>query len=281
MKGLGLAFLGVVFSGVILWLGTSFVPADTIAYWRFEDAKVGQDSIDKAVDSSANQFDLTQSSEVNRPNGSSEVPVKAIPNPDKAQRTEKTTTKPSSANTRSAEFVPGQALHKGDFLTAGKQAKLDFDEGKAFTIEGWIFPQSYAEDSSCTRYVVFKRDRTYAGYGVALGSDGLLEFRVAADKEDQAASRSPDPVPLKTWTHFAAVRETDGTVRLYLNGKLVRTGASQLAKSLKNEGEFIVGDHGLVASPKFVFDGRIDEIRVSDVALKPEQFLNAEKQTAK
>lgn len=76
-----------------------------------------------------------------------------------------------------------------------------------------------------------------------------------------------------TWYHVAVVG--DGTnATLYLDGAAVGSvGFNGLYDSAANQG-FTIG-RGYFNGPADFWDGKIDEVRFSDSALSPGQFLNA------
>ncbi len=235
--------------------------AKTLAYWRFEEAQGINASITQSGDHSGHQVHLKQDSAINMP-----VSLDKVPSPfmdDKQQ----------VANHFSMQLVPGRSAGEGDYLQTSDHTYLNFKANEPFTIEGWINPHTYGQ-AKATRHIVFKRDKTSTGYALFLNAQGLLEFRIAASVRKQAAVRSTAPIPLDQWTHFAVTRQTDGRIHLYLDGSHIAQGKTLLPDSLENTGKLIIGDHGMVANPDFAFDGMLDEIRISDTALKPESFLN-------
>lgn len=241
--------------------------ADTLAYWRFEDVPVGKDTVATAVDLSASPCMLNQAVELKRPDGVAQAPCPFIDG------------QLSIENRQCISFEPGHKSNQADCLLTDSSSALNFQEKQPFTTEGWFYPRSYGRDKA-VRHVLFKRDKTFAGYAIYLDAQGLLECRIAASQHKQAAVRSTSPIPLNAWTHFAVTRDSEGVIRLYLNGKHIHTGSTKLPLSLVNEGQLHVGNHGMVANPDFAFDGMIDELRISDEALTPETFLNANQKQA-
>ncbi len=235
--------------------------AKTLAYWRFEEAEAPNTSITKSVDQSGHAIHLEQDNTVSRPVSQDRVPCVFMD--DKQQ----------IANHFSVQLIPGQASGEGDYLQTTDPTSLNFKANEPFTIEGWINPHAYGQ-TKASRHILFKRDKTYAGYALFLNAQGLLEFRIAASARKQAAVRSIAPIVLNQWTHFAVTRQADGRIHLYLNGSHICQGKTLLPDSLENTGKLIIGDHGMVANPDFAFNGMLDEIRFSDTALEPGRFLN-------
>jgi Ca2+-binding RTX toxin-like protein len=76
------------------------------------------------------------------------------------------------------------------------------------------------------------------------------------------------PVPRDTWTHVAITR-TGNVYRLYVNGVLKATATDADPDLPTAAGWGISGREG------FEFRGSVDEVRVSEGALRPAQFLDA------
>lgn len=79
-------------------------------------------------------------------------------------------------------------------------------------------------------------------------------------------------VPLDTWTHIAIVRTVDSSIqhtyRTYRNGILI-TAVRDMNPNLPTSMGWTLSGRN-----DFFFDGFVDEIRFSDNALRPDQFLN-------
>lgn len=89
----------------------------------------------------------------------------------------------------------------------------------------------------------------------------------------QLAGLNGVAVPVNTWTHIAIVRIIDSatqhTYRTYRNGVLMSTVTDTNPNLPTSTGWTISGRSG------FILNGFVDEVRFSNVALRPDQFLNA------
>jgi len=127
-----------------------------------------------------------------------------------------------------------------------------------FTLSAWIYPTNSVTPPN---YIM-------GNYGI--GNSGGVEFYVYQGKLGiyiNGYLSSVSGIPLNQWTHVAAVR-SGGTVRLYINGVLDQSG--QLPASITAGRNFAIGNGPDYVSEKFV--GRIDEVRVFNSALSPEDI---------
>ena len=82
---------------------------------------------------------------------------------------------------------------------------------------------------------------------------------------------------LNTWTHIAGVLDHDaGTMSLYLNGQLVDSVITNVRPFAALNPSLSPGlpIGGYPDNHYGPFQGLIDEVRISDSALSPDQFLN-------
>ncbi|MFM8419048.1 MAG: LamG domain-containing protein, partial [Verrucomicrobiota bacterium] len=136
--------------------------------------------------------------------------------------------------------------------------------GRAVTVEGWVYPRSH---SSWQRIVDI-------GNGTAMnnivliaseGTSGRPVFSVLS-----GAVTAPNPIPLNTWTHVAGVVDSDRTLRLYINGRLV---ASAVATSQVDD---VARSSNLVGSSNWPgespLDGSLADVRLWNTARTPAQI---------
>jgi hypothetical protein len=110
--------------------------------------------------------------------------------------------------------------------------------------------------------------------------EGQVRFGINNSANQETLVTAPLP-GLNQWIHAAGVLDTaKGTMSLYINGELVKsisTSATPLVLLDPNEEPGIgIGGHPSSFFGDFMsFDGLIDEVKLSDTALTPDQFLNA------
>jgi hypothetical protein len=113
-------------------------------------------------------------------------------------------------------------------------------------------------------------------YYVEIRDDGRLLFQQSSEAEGARIESSPGSIELDTWYHMAAVfNAADVTYpqRIYIDGNEVAAGGT----TKLNPGTDDAVGIGHMVRPSLTrddwFDGWIDELRFSDVALEPSQFL--------
>jgi hypothetical protein len=235
--------------------------AGTLAWWNFETTAAGEHAMADVDDLSGNKLTLRSVSAQPPPTASAAVPA-SPPGP--------------SGNQKSAEFSP--AARTG--LSTGAPEKLNFGAGSAFTLECWICPRAYAPPAEKVQRVIFQKrggDRgakTFPGYNLTLNGEGKVAFRAEGVEGGGKTLISERPVPLNEWTHVAVTRDAGGRFRLYVNGKPDGAPAGPpFAGSLENDGDFVVGYNRMAHGSGFFFDGFLDDLRVTNTDLKPDELL--------
>ncbi|HUT30735.1 MAG TPA: Calx-beta domain-containing protein [Sedimentisphaerales bacterium] len=156
----------------------------------------------------------------------------------------------------------------------GPDSVLDLSKLKAFTIEAFICVHSLR-----LKNVVVRK---YGGgrYYLEVTNDGNLRF--AINDDDKAAQTGPGTIQLNKWHHIAGVfdeSDTAAPMRIYVDSRLAGTAPH---KQRVEDSERSLGIGAMIrdnADPPQdaddFFDGFIDELRISDTALSPDEFLNA------
>lgn len=229
--------------------------ATTIAHWRFEEGPLGDTATTSILDSSGNGHHGTPVGGItytdNTPNSS--VPQTGSPN----------------------EF----ALDFDGATTTRVVIEDDpaFELTESFTLEAFI--NLGALPASGFQWQILFRGDSRGGidpYYLDLW-DGEVRFTINSETADWARVTATAPA-LNTWTHIAGVLDHDtGTMSLYLDGLLVdsvHTDVRPFAvlNPALSPGLSIGGYPDNHYGP---YQGLIDEVRISDTALSPEDFLNA------
>jgi len=145
------------------------------------------------------------------------------------------------------------------------------------TLEAFIKPRAPGSGTANFAQIIFRGDAR-AGldpYFLALKGGDLFFHIEDLSTSDDAEIQAPLP-SLNQWLHIAGVLD-DATneMRLYIDGNLV----AMTTTSIRPGGVLTGSEPGLgigdvQRAGNQYFDGLIDEVRISDVALLPHQFLN-------
>ena len=225
--------------------------ADTVAYWRFERGPAGA-AAGTVPDSSGNGLTATA---VNGPVYRAAVPAAMVP-------------QTGAVNQHSLEF---NGSSQRVFVPDYPELALT----RSFTIEASVYLHGQSGPSD---NIVFRGDDRPGLDAYVLNVIGGSVYIGVTDAADRVATTNA-PIAFNTWVHVAAVLDdAAGTLSLYTNG--VRRGS--VATAIRPLAALDPGASpgvgiGSVQSSGYDqwFDGLIDEVRISDEALVPGQFLNA------
>jgi hypothetical protein len=231
-----------------------FARADTVAYWRFEEGNAGSPATGPIVDSSG-------SGNAGTPNGgpvySSNVP---------------------------APFVPGTGLADSLSLSFnGSSQRIVMADTPSLAINGSITLEAYIDPVSISHYgdIIFRGDDR-AGldpYRLTISPQGNLYFQVTDSQNDIAIVQAAVPA-FNQWMFVAAtLNASSGAMNLYFNNALVATTTTTVTPFgplLSNEEPGVsIGSTPASVSPEY-YAGLIDEVRISNTALSPVQFLDSQ-----
>jgi hypothetical protein len=259
-----------------------------VAYWRFEDHPVGEPvphtlsnkkAVRGSVDSSFNGNDLFAYSSSTRPMFSADVPKDSVLQSGTANHG-------CLDNTQS----PVEGSPARDLYTRSR-----FSHASPIDIQT-ITPAQWTIEASVKAKVLHAGPQTFVGRDG--GSGARLAFRI--NEKDRFEIQFYDirhrmhkavadlAVRENQWYHLAAVSNGQ-TLRLYVDARDSRGYQLRATTALdpKKHGsamggtgpnaEWSVGRGRVNSFPSEWFQGWIDEVRISDVARKPEEFLFAPK----
>jgi hypothetical protein len=178
--------------------------------------------------------------------------------------------------------VKGRALSFDGFRTYIKSSGLDQQNlAKEFTVESWIAPAMYPWSQSPVFDCTDIRGR---GFFFGIDELGRVVFKVAAGNS-WFETRSEATIPLRSWTHIAAVFKTDEQISIFINGEKVAsedvTGAyipSMRNASFtigRNKNSQVWNEKQLTTDSAFFFiDGLLDESTISGFAKTPSEIKN-------
>ena len=155
------------------------------------------------------------------------------------------------------------------YIDAGDVADFRFQED--FTLSAWIYPTA-ANGAILSR--TSESTTEIKGYGIYL-VDGKVQFNLVTRwLDDSTRVETAEPLALNRWHHVSAVydgsRLAKGAV-VYLNGKPARM--TVVVDTLNQD--FGVNEPlriGSVAGPGARFQGLMDDVRVYDRALNPDEL---------
>lgn len=230
-------------------------PCTTIAHWRFEEGPVGSGATTSVLDSSGN--------------GHHGTPIGGLT---------------YTGNTPNAT-LPQTGASNGSALAfdGATTTRVVIEDDPAFELTESITLEAFinlaALPATGFQWQILFRGDSRGGldpYYLDIW-DGDVRFTINDEAANSARVTAAAPA-LNTWTHIAGVLDHDaGSMSLYLNGQLVDSVLTDvrpfaaLNPSL-SPGLSIGGYPDNHYGP---YQGLIDEVRISDTALAPEDFLNA------
>lgn len=254
----------------LVGLVTSVASAAPVAYWRMDDSS-GNASL---ADATGNYAISTQ--QLASSGSTSNIAPNPLPNPD------------SVYNSASTAALTGGAWRQGGISSSPFQLKRNAD----FTFEGWLkgdpaagtwqiiggtLKLDSAERHGWAGWMLSARNNTLHGFDLIVYDESStlgyhnVQYTTAALADGKAH-------------HFALVWDgnaTGGTIKFYMDGQALTengSGSTSVAWAVQDSSlsdEFIVGGRNLFGSPSNVYAGTMDELRFSDAALNPNEFLNA------
>ena len=267
------------------------VPRDvhTAAYWRFEDRPLGNLAPDThnnakpiraTTDSSYNGNDLYCYNTGLRPTFSGDVPAEVVPQSGAANRGCIAITEPTE-----------NGLSKREFYTRSQFSHASPVDLQKITPAQWTIEASVKtkQPQHGPQVIVCRDGKVGEAARLILEINEAGRFSVRfADVQGRfhEACASQLPVEANRWYHLAAV--SDGrTLKLFVNrneargyelqavAELPKTGSTALGKC-GDECEWALG-RGRDAKIYGWLQGWLDEVRISDAALEPTEFLFAPK----
>ncbi len=172
-----------------------------------------------------------------------------------------------------AEGILGPALRfngKNSCVNLGKPAYLGGD----FTFSCWIRPAAVAGGER----TIIAQERASVGdhqFRFYLGKTGRLGFAVTdAGGHGIWPFESTEPPPAESWTHVAVSREQRRYV-LYLGGKAVARKDAPVLIDHESDLDLLIGArHGGGEGLAAVFDGLIDDVKIYNRPLTPEEIVS-------
>lgn len=247
--------LWVFIVGILTCVGDAPAYAATVAFWRFEEgtANVAASGIGSILDSSGNGLHGTPFL----------APVyRSVPNQN---------------SSLGLEFNGGGNNAQRVVVSDNPVLQLTH----SLTLEAFIRNDGIPLGTQYYSQIVFRGDSRGAldPFFLALDLSGHLVFQVEDASNNQAKLTSPNPVPTGVFIHVAGtLDDATGEQKIFVNGVEVASQITSIRPFGPLEVPFNPGigignvqdDFNLES-----FGGIIDEVRISDIALSPSEFLNA------
>lgn len=164
----------------------------------------------------------------------------------------------------------------GDTFLIPNDGGIDFSSFDEFTVELFIYPES--SGSGNTRRVF--TEYIYA-YMYLDGGNTLHAVRKwgGGSWNENWTHLTMSNFPHDSWSHVAMTWDADAAgdkFKLYVNGELTASAPGTATPTIDSTAGFAIGGYQREDnSTAQFFAGRIDEFRLSDVALEPSEFLGA------
>jgi endo-beta-N-acetylglucosaminidase D len=155
-----------------------------------------------------------------------------------------------------------------DLLDCGNSSSLQIT-GTKITLEAWINVNEFKSQPYAGSVIVKDQGGINAGYMIRCGGNGIINFNIGTGSWNEINSPA-NSIQLNTWQHVAATY--DGTyMKIYVDGILAAEDNRQGLNIIN-----AVSNHLLIGeSPGFpdrVFNGKIDEIRIWNIARTQSQI---------
>jgi hypothetical protein len=186
---------------------------------------------------------------------------------------------------RHTDGVSGRAIKPDGYTTRIVRKSADAPKlSGGFTVEAWVAQAAYPWNWAP---VLSRRDGEKKGFYFAVGPRGDMALELAVGGKWRRCVSDPMLVPLRQWTHISATYDPAGGATLYVNGKesgkLKLTGDVDWAadadmvsmmNSKKLKPSHIHRKFGTLPG-WFSIDGLVDEIKLYNKVLSPEQIVAA------
>ena len=156
-----------------------------------------------------------------------------------------------------------------DLLTCGNGNSLQIT-GNKITLEAIINVNEFKSQPFAGSVIVKDQGSNSSGYMIRCGGNGIINFNIGNGSWHEISTPA-NSVQLNQWHHVAATY--DGTaMKIYVDGELKVQSNIVLTIGNANNSNLLIGE-----SPSFpgrVFNGKIDEVRIWNIARTESQIQN-------
>lgn len=156
-----------------------------------------------------------------------------------------------------------------DRVEVGDLSLYDFGNNE-FTLSTWI---STTDTPANNLGIIAKRDDTSNNnsYSLTLDSNGFIDFSASSDGSTNSSQVSTsNPVNDGQW-HLVTITRSAQDYNLYIDGTLVDTNTSGISNIFSGVAPFSIGNYSESLSWDRAFDGYIDDVKVFNYELTPEE----------
>lgn len=184
-------------------------------------------------------------------------------------------------NYKQLKGISGNALLLDGFTTVIDHRTQGFNLSGSFSVEAWIAPAAYPWNW-CP--VITQMKEESGGYSFEVGPRGELGLKLYAGGNLLSCISDAFAIPLRKWTHIAAVYTNNNGIDLFINGEPSGNYYFQASPDYSNNEKIRIGMNYEAVKPSnqigdsgnqpywFSFDGIIDELRFYNYAIKPDSF---------
>jgi hypothetical protein len=137
----------------------------------------------------------------------------------------------------------------------------------AGTVAAWININSFKNTFAGVVHKGTRTDFNDEAYSLQFWSGNKIYWGITTASGAHPNVQSPAAPPTGTWVHVLGTWDSSA-MKLYVNGALVASGPG--VESIRSPGAFNIGAQ-LDGSPYYGFDGLIDDVRVYNRALTPDE----------
>lgn len=154
------------------------------------------------------------------------------------------------------------SFDSGDYVNLGNNSAFDSSN---ISVSSWVNFSSLAAN----QYILGKEisSTPYGGWMMRINNNGKLDFSVSVGATNYLNEYSVANMATGTWYHILGTYDGE-TINLYLDGKLVATNTNPSGNIVTNAANVNIGrSEGFGRN----ISGKIDEVKIYNVALTPEQ----------
>ena len=156
-----------------------------------------------------------------------------------------------------------------DLLNCGNGSSLQIT-GNKITLEAWINVNEFKSQPFAGSVIVKDQGSNSSGYMIRCGGNGIINFNIGNGSWHEI-STPENSVQLNRWHHVAAVYD-GSSMKIFIDGDLTAQSNSVFTIGNANNSNLLIGE-----SPGFpgrVFNGKIDEVRIWNIARSQSQIQN-------
>ena len=185
---------------------------------------------------------------------------------DSTAKNDLTTVGNAKVSTSVVKYGTGSIAFDGSSYLTVPQNNLMSLGTQPFTLEGWFYANSYPSDGLYTALMSLGRgafsNTISSGWALVVGLNSIA-FGRWANGSVQIYPVSM-VMPVKSWQHYAVVRDSSNNLSIFLNGNIILNTTSTLAFDNVNSDPLCIGiwRSGSTNVNRF-FDGYMDDLRIT------------------